>query len=194
MTNGIHVHRSILIVLLLSSPVTAATLDVRVTTRGGSAIENAVVYALPSAPMPLARKTAVMDQSNRTFLPHVLPVQTGTWVEFPNSDNVRHQVFSVSPARRFSTPLYIGKPARPIQFPTAGVVAIGCSVHEQMSAYIVVVDTPFFATTDKNGRAAIESVPTGDYSLNVWHEGRTDPKAQPFRVGEGEKQSVTVVD
>ena len=172
----------------------ASSLDVRVTTKGGAAIENAVVYALPSTQMPLVKKTAVMDQANRAFVPHVLPVQTGTWVEFPNSDNVRHQVFSVSPARRFSTPLYIGKPARPIQFPTAGVVAIGCSVHEQMSAYIVVVDTPYFTTTDKNGRASFDELPAGDYSLNVWHEGRTDPKAQPFHVGSDAKQSVTIVD
>lgn len=180
--------RPILLVALLA-PALSASLSLRaadvavVVTAGDDAVKDAVVYAVPSAPLPLAKRTAVMDQINRTFVPHVLPVQTGTWVEFPNSDQVRHQVFSTSPARRFSTPLYVGKPARPIQFPTAGIVALGCTVHEQMSAYVVVVDTPFFATTGSDGRAVISGVPTGHYTLRVWYPNmRTEPAAQPLAV------------
>ena len=176
--------RMTLLALLCALPLGAATLNVRVTTDGKAPVANAVVYAVPQTPLPLARRTATMDQIDRTFVPHVLPVQVGTWVEFPNSDSIRHQVFSTSPARRFSTPLYVGKPARPIQFPTAGVVAIGCTVHEQMSAYIVVVETPFFATTEDNGTVAIAGVPPGHYTLRVWYPGmKNEPKEQVVTVG-----------
>jgi plastocyanin len=172
-------------------PLHAATIDVRVASRGGAPVDEAVVYAIPPAPMALARRIATMDQVNRTFVPHVLPVQAGTWVEFPNSDQVRHQVFSVSPARPFTTPLYIGKPARPIQFPTAGVVGIGCSIHEQMSAYVVVVDTPYFATTTK-GRAALNDLAEGEYTVKVWYAGmRGEPKAQTVTVSANDKVSIS---
>ena len=179
--------------LVAALPVHAGTVDVRVASRGGAPVDEAVVYAIPARPMPLARRIATMDQVNRTFVPHVLPVQAGTWVEFPNSDQVRHQVFSVSPARKFSTPLYIGKPARPIQFPNAGVVGIGCSVHEQMSAFIVVVDTPYFATTTK-GRASLNDLAEGEYIVKVWYSGmRGEPKPQTVTVGASDKVSVSVV-
>ena len=175
---------TLLLLLLLALSFTLHAADVAVVVKAGEdAVKDAVVYAVPPSPLPLAKRTAVMDQINRTFVPHVLPVQTGTWVEFPNSDQVRHQVFSTSPARRFSTPLYVGKPARPIQFPTSGVVALGCTVHEQMSAFVVVVDTPFFATTSSDGRAVISGIPTGHYTLRVWYPNmRTEPQAQPLAV------------
>jgi plastocyanin len=164
--------------ILAAWSVNAATIDVRVVA-GDKGLRDAVVYAIPPSPQPLAKRTAVMDQINRTFVPHVLPVQVGAWVEFPNSDQVKHSVFSVSPARRFSTPLYVGKPARPLQFPTAGVVALGCTIHEQMSAYIVVVDTPYFATTGDDGAASLADVPPGRYTLKVWYPGmKGEPKPQ----------------
>ena len=163
---------------LLALPVAAASLEVKVTDAGGKAIENAVVYAVPSTPVAVGRKIAVMDQKDRVFIPHVLPIQTGTWVEFPNNDKIRHQVYSVSPAKRFQLPLYIGKPAVPIQFTTPGVVAIGCNIHEQMSAYIVVVDTPHFATAAA-GRAALRDLAAGQYTLRVWYPGmRKEPAPQ----------------
>jgi plastocyanin len=175
-------------------PLGAATIDVQVADAAGKHVENAVVYAVPSTPVPVGRKVAVMDQKDRNFVPHVLPVQTGTWVEFPNSDNIRHQVYSVSPARRFQLPLYIGKPAIPIQFNTAGVVAIGCNIHEQMSAYIVIVDTPHFATAER-GRAQLRDLGAGQYTLRVWYPGmRAEPKPQNLTVGASDeiKASFTV--
>ena len=176
--------RLTLLAVLCALPLGAANLNVRVTSDGKQPVADAVVYAVPPTPLPLARRTATMDQINRTFVPHVLPVQIGTWVEFPNSDSIRHQVFSNAPARRFSTPLYVGKPARPIQFPAVGVVPLGCTVHEQMSAYVVVVETPFFATTAKEGTAAIANVPTGQYTLRIWYPGmRKEPKPQVVTVG-----------
>ena len=156
--------------LLISLPLTAATLDVNVTYPDGSGVPNAVIYAVPARAIPMNRTVASIDQVNRTFVPHVLPVRAGTWVEFPNSDNVLHQVYSISPAKRFQLPLYIGKPARPIQFDKAGVVAIGCNVHEQMSGFIVVVPTPYFGTA-VNGRLTMQKLPADDYMVHVWYEG-----------------------
>jgi plastocyanin len=180
--------------LLISLAASAATIQVRVTNASGAPVENAVVYALPAHPLPLAKRTAVMDQINRQFVPHVLPIQTATWVEFPNSDQILHEVFSESPIRRFHSPLYVGKPARPIQFPTTGVAQIGCTIHEEMNAYIVVVDTPYFATTTKAGLVSLNDVAVGAYTLRVWYEGmRSEPKPQALAVGDADVMATIAV-
>lgn len=169
--------------LLFALPLAAASLDVNVTYADGSAVPNAVVYAIPARTMPPTRTVvASIDQVNRTFVPHVLPVRAGTWVEFPNSDNVMHQVYSISPAKRFQLPLYIGKPARPIQFEQPGVVAIGCNVHEQMSGFIVVVPTPYFGTA-VNGRLTLANLGADDYTVHVWYEGmRKEPEPRVVKL------------
>jgi len=133
-----------------------------------------------------------MDQKNRAFVPHVLPIQTGTWVEFPNSDDIRHQVYSLSPARRFQLPLYTGKPAFPIQFNTPGVVLLGCNVHEQMSAYILVVDTPYFVTIE-GGHATLQGLSAGQYTLHAWFPGMREELKVSVTVGEQDQKSVSFV-
>lgn len=175
--------RSVLaLALLLAFPLTAATLDVNVTYPDGSAVPNAVVYVIPTRTIAMNRTVASMDQVNRTFVPHVLPVRAGTWVEFPNSDNVMHQVYSISPAKRFQSPLYVGKPARPIQFDKPGVVAVGCNIHEQMSAFIVVVPTPYFGTA-VNGRLTLNNLGADDYTVHVWYEGmRKEPEPRVVKL------------
>ena len=164
---------------LLASSVTAsaATLTVDVRTPRGEAVPDAVVYAIPEGRVvPPARKTAVMDQKNRMFVPHVLAVQTGTGVRFPNSDDIRHQVYSFSTAKTFQLPLYKGTPARPVVFDKAGVATLGCNIHDRMTAYVVVVDTPHFGTAGKQGRVTLESLPAGKYTVRLWYpEMRTEP-------------------
>jgi plastocyanin len=182
-----------LVALLLALPLTAATLDVNISYPDGSAVPHAVVYAVPSHAIPETRAVATMDQVDRMFVPHILPVRVGTWVEFPNSDNVRHQVYSISPAKRFQSPLYVGKPARPIQFDKPGVVAIGCNVHEQMSGFIVVVPTPYFATAD-NGRLKINDLGADDYMVRVWYEGmRKEPEPRHVKLTADEIGAVAFV-
>ena len=182
------------VVAFIALPAASATLSVTVTKASGAALENAVVCAIPPHSMPLAKRTAVMDQVNRQFVPHVLPIQTGTWVDFPNSDQILHQIFSDSPIRRFSSPLYVGKPARPIQFPTAGVAQIGCTIHEDMRGYIVVVDTPYFGMTTKTGQVSLADVSPGQYSVRVWYEGmRGEPKPQTVTVGDADAAVSLVV-
>jgi len=171
----------------------AATLTVDVRDARGSGLADAVVYAVPEGrELPLAKRTAIMDQKNRTFVPHVLPIQTGTSVRFPNSDDIRHQVYSFSSAKAFQIPLYKGTPANPVVFDRAGVVSLGCSIHDRMSAYIVIVDTPYFATTTKKGRAEIPSVGAGKYVLHVWYPDMTaEPAPMPLTLGASDNQAVT---
>jgi plastocyanin len=180
--------------LALSMPLAAATLTVRVQDARGRNLDDAVVYAVPEGrQLPLARRTAVMDQKNRMFVPHVLPVQTGTSVSFPNSDDVRHHVYSFSPAKPFQLPLYKGTPSNPEVFDRAGVVTLGCNIHDQMSAFIVVVDTPFFARS-VNGVATVEGVEAGRYTVRVWTpDMRTEPQPRSITVTGSERLSLTFV-
>jgi plastocyanin len=169
----------------------APALLVEVRDARGATLSDAVVYAVPEVKAPpLAARRAVLDQRNRMFVPHVLAIQTGTAVTFPNSDNVRHQVYSFSPAKRFQLPLYAGTPAAPVVFDRAGVVTVGCNIHDQMSAHLVVVDTPYFALT-ADGRAELSSLPPGRYDVRVWHEGmRHEPAPQPVSIAANETKSL----
>jgi plastocyanin len=182
---------ALLLTAVMDTAAAPANLVVEVRDAKGALVSDAVVSAVPERkpPSPASRR-AVMDQKNRMFVPHVMAVQTGTAVTFPNSDNVRHQVYSFSPAKRFQLPLYSGTPATPVVFDKPGVVAIGCNIHDQMSAYIVVVDTPHFART-VNGRAELAGLPEGTYDVRVWHEGaRSEPPPQSVRLG-AEPKSLT---
>lgn len=160
----------VLVIALLPLAASAATLTIDVHNARNQPLRDAVVYAIPEGKtLPLAKKTAVMDQKNRTFIPHILPIQTGTAVDFPNSDDIRHQVYSFSTAKTFSLPLYTGTPTNPIVFDKPGVASLGCNIHDRMSAYIVVVDTPHFETTGGNGRATLDGLGAGKYTVHVWH-------------------------
>lgn len=187
--------RPVLSLLLLAAArpgAAATTLLVEVRGADGAAVRDAVVYAVPRAkkPPPPSRH-AVLDQKNRMFVPHILPIQTGTAVTFPNSDSVQHQVYSFSPAKRFQLPLYAGTPATPVVFDKPGVVVVGCNIHDQMSAYLVVVDTPYFAQT-ADGRAALPGLPEGTYDVRVWYAGmRKEPTAQAISLGTDEERTLT---
>ncbi|MDN5781516.1 MAG: methylamine utilization protein [Luteimonas sp.] len=160
-----------LLVLLLgfwATSVRAGQLDVLVTGNGLPAVD--AVASLHSVEAAAATKPApaVIDQRDTQFTPRVSVVHVGSQIRFPNSDNVRHQVYSFSPAKRFQLPLYSGKPASPVLFDKPGVVELGCNIHDWMVAYVVVVDTPYHAITDKLGRASL-SAPPGRYRLRIWH-------------------------
>lgn len=178
---------------VVALPSFAGTVDIRVQNARGGAVRDAVVYAVPEGrTIPLARKTAVMDQKNRMFIPHVLPIQTGTSVRFPNSDDIRHHVYSFSPAKPFQLPLYKGTPANPEVFDRAGVVTLGCNIHDQMSAFIVIVDTPYFEKTAANGRASLRNLDAGRYTLRVWYpDMRDEPKPQSITLTGNERASAT---
>ena len=110
-----------------------------------------------------------MDQHNLQFDPFVLVVPVGADVTFPNRDAVRHHVYSFSPAKAFELKLYGKDESRSVRFERAGVVALGCNIHDNMVGFIKVVDTPFAAKTDAQGQAVLKGLPAGAVPVHVWH-------------------------
>jgi plastocyanin len=151
--------------------VRAEQLRASVVDHTGAPVADAVVYAMPigAKTPPPKSATAIIDQIKRRFVPLVSVVQTGTAVSFPNRDNIEHDVYSFSPAKRFELHLYHGVPAKPVVFDQPGLVVMGCNIHDQMIAYLLVVDTPWFAKTDAHGQASIDDIPAGAYRLAAWH-------------------------
>jgi hypothetical protein len=90
-------------------------------------------------------------------------------VHFPNSDNIRHQVYSFSPAKKFELPLYAGSSAPPVTFDKPGVVVLGCNIHDWMIGYVYVSETPFYAKTGAAGAAVLSDMPPGEYTVRIWH-------------------------
>ena len=168
---SLHFQSSIYIILLsiFVTQTHAGELVVDVLDATGAPIENAVVYAEPEIKIPMAEATANIEQRGRQFHPLVTVVQTGTNISFPNFDSVRHQVYSFSPAKTFELKLYSGVPTTPVKFDKAGTVVLGCNIHDFMLAFIQVVDTPYFAKTNKLGKATLHDLPNGNYTLKAWH-------------------------
>ena len=153
-------------------PGAAAELAVSVVEPSGRAVADVVVTVVPAAgaalPPPAGPRSAVMDQRNRAFVPRVLAIATGTRVEFPNNDDVSHQVYSFSPAKRFQLPLYKGARHPPVSFEQPGLVVLGCNIHDEMVGYIYVTDAPWFGTTGPDGTLAIPAPAPGDYRISLW--------------------------
>ena len=126
----------------------------------------------------------VLDQRDERFVPHVLAVTTGTIVDFPNSDRIYHNVFSLSKTKPFDLGRYAAGHSRPVRFDRPGVVRVFCDIHSHMNAFILVFGHPFFSLTDTDGRYRIDNVPPGTYNLIAWNEGvSSEPK--PVMVPEG---------
>ena len=109
-------------------------------------------------------------QRNKAFEPHVLVVQAGTLVQFPNKDPFFHNVFSLFNGKRFDLGLYEAGSSKTIRFDRPGVSFLFCNIHEEMSAVIVAVDSPYFGLSDRAGRVAIPAVPDGRFQMHVWYE------------------------
>ena len=150
----------------------AGDLAVGVVDRAGRGVAEVVVTVTPmeqpASRTPRAPDKAVMDQRNLAFVPRVLVVAVGTSVEFPNNDAVSHQVYSFSPAKKFQLPLYKGTRHPPVTFDRAGLVVLGCNIHDEMAGYIYVTDSPFFGTTDTSGVLELRDLPAGDYRIALW--------------------------
>jgi plastocyanin len=110
-----------------------------------------------------------IDQVDRQFRPQVLVVPAGSKIRFPNSDEVRHQVYSFSSTKRFQLPLYRGTAYPPIEFERAGLVTLGCNIHDQMRAYVFVVEAQYFGRTDASGSWKLPDVEPGEYTVQIWH-------------------------
>ena len=148
--------------------------------------EHVVVY-VEKVPGTFPGGHAKMDQVNKVFVPSLLPVVQGTAVEFHNSDNLQHNVFAVG-ADEFNLGTYGSGAERERVFNKPGEVDILCNVHPEMQGYILVLQNPYFGRPDRSGKFHIANVPSGDYTLTAWYEGKT--KKQNVKVPA--KGSVTV--
>lgn len=174
----------------------ASALSVTVFGADGKPVEGAVVMAEPASgrAAPAASAKAIMDQRNLMFVPDVLVVQTGTAVDFPNSDQVRHQVYSFSSAKPFQLALYAGRAHAPVVFDHAGLVTLGCNIHDSMVGYIWVTDSPWFGRTGANGTLQLRDIAPGEYTVRIWHArlAETGPQLQTrLRVEEGAPSSAS---
>src|SRR5271170_4596619 len=162
-----------LVALAVSFSCAAADISVMVVDRDGRGVAEVVVTVTPAAVSPASAHAApgpgptpaVMDQRNREFVPRVLVVGVGTSVDFPNNDTVSHQVYSFSAAKRFQLPLYKGQPHPPVIFDRAGLVVLGCNIHDAMVGYIYVTDAPYFGITETAGAMTFKDLPVGDYRI-----------------------------
>ena len=155
----------------LAATAQAASVQIQVQDEQGKALPDAVVFLESREAKQLAKplQGAEMAQAGRQFVPKVLVVPTGTSVSFPNRDTVRHHVYSFSPVKKFELKLFAGTPANPVVFDKAGIAALGCNIHDNMVSWVVVLDTPFYASTDGAGLVNLTAVPPGNYRLRVWH-------------------------
>jgi plastocyanin len=159
--------------LLGCLPCSAGELSIVVLDRDGHGVDQVAVTATPATPAAPAATTpapapAVMDQRNRAFVPGVIVVAVGSSVQFPNNDTVSHQVYSFSPAKHFQLPLYKGEIHPPVVFDRAGLVVLGCNIHDSMVGYIYVTPAPYFGTTDASGALLLKGLPKGDYQVVIW--------------------------
>jgi len=118
-----------------------------------------------------------MNQRDETFVPHVIAITTGTTVDFPNSDRIYHNVFSLSKTTAFDLGRYAAGRSKSVRFDRPGIVRVFCEIHSHMSAFILVFSHPFFATTDSEGRYRIDNVPPGTYNVIAWNEGNASEPA-----------------
>jgi plastocyanin len=164
----------------LCADLHAADLTIRLTNASGAPLADAVVFD-PGAKAARggARARATIVQHNRVFEPFVTVVQTGTAISFPNQDPMMHHVYSFSPSKRFEIKLYRGTPTEPVVFDKPGVVALGCNVHDWMLAYVLVVDTPQFGKSGRDGVLHLRGLASGTHRLMAWYPGMREPVPLP---------------
>jgi len=176
------------LLLLLSLPWSAHAQGIKgtVKVKGLRSPANVLVYVTkaPVSDMDLSGVKFAMDQQNLTFIPHILPVPVGATVHFPNNDKVNHNVFSLSRTKKFNLGSYAPGESKTVVFDKPGIVELRCDVHAEMAAFIMVMENPFFAVTDDQGRFQIpdteylkkhgikggKDLPPGEYVVKAWHE------------------------
>ncbi len=147
------------------------------STGTGGDLSDVVVWLIPmgagagtALPAPSAHSMPQIAQTHKSFEPHLLVIQVGTPVQFPNKDPFLHNVFSLFDGKRFDLGFYEAGSSKTVHFDRPGVSFLFCNIHPEMSAAVVAVDTPYFASSDRAGRVSIPNVPEGRYQLNAWYE------------------------
>lgn len=172
------------LLLLSASPAVAGTLVVRVVDPAGRPVNDAVVIVDPvgrPSPPPLPAGPYRIEQRNMHFSPFVSVVPVGANVSFPNFDATRHHVYSFSPAKRFELKLFARDQSRSVRFDKAGIIAIGCNIHDQMSAFLFVTASPWTQRTER-GSVTFRDAPSGQVKISVWHPYLRAPSLTVSRV------------
>ena len=181
--------------LLLSIPLIglhlpAAEVRVAAIDQKGLSVAELVIWLEPlDAPPPPANPEelfATVEQVDEEFDPYTIAVRTGTKVEFPNRDQVQHHVYSLSKPAQFEIPLHGGDEIESVVFDQAGLVPIGCNIHDWMLSYVVVVDTPWFGTTGDDGTLQLGDLPEGRYKLSAWHPRLRNADEREITLFDGE--------
>lgn len=158
--------------LIMSSALLAQDMRIKVINQRGEPVAGAVVYVVTSLPadkQPTTAEPVIIDQINKEFVPHISAIAAGTAVKFPNRDNIRHHVYSFSPAKSFELPLYKDAPPAPVVFEKPGIVTLGCNIHDWMTSYIFVAPHRYFTVTGKDGSATMRDLPAQALEFEVWH-------------------------
>jgi len=167
---------------LLSSQVLANHITVTVLEPKLAEIEGVVVYLTPldkSSVNAITAQTLIISQNNKKFTPYIAVLQKGQKIKFKNQDDVTHHIYSVSGKNRFDFKVKAGEHNNNIDISTLGEVAMGCNIHDWMSGYVLVVDTPYFNKTTSSGISNFEDIPSGNYKLTIWHP-QLDTKNNEF--------------
>ncbi len=197
---------AVFLLFTLCAPLFAATLTGRVQLaqldeaaakkQGGHSGVVIWLETIEAQPSKLVRKHVQMLQKNKSFIPHILAIQTGTYVDFPNLDPIFHNAFSNFDGQLFDVGLYPPGSSRSIRFTKPGIVSVFCNIHPSMSAAIVVIDSDHFATSDQAGNYMIPDIPAGNYQVHFYYERATQETLQrlirPVAVTDGDLEVETV--
>ncbi len=162
----------------INLPLYGNTLQIILLDQHNRPLSDAVVEIVPHQALPdTAPPMLSVAQQGLMFTPFVSAVPRGGLVEFPNKDKTRHHVYSFSDAKTFEIELYVGKPEQPVLFDSAGIVVLGCNIHDYMQAYIYVGDSPLLAVTNAAGQAQLSALPSGQFDIKLWHPWQLQPYA-----------------
>ena len=164
-----YMHTVWLVLLVSIASTHASEIRFNIQNNKGIRMIDVAIALIPKEPISVpVNSAAIIDQVDKEFTPRVSIVQKGSLVRFPNSDNIRHHVYSFSEANRFELKLYSGEPSKPIPFDNEGIVVLGCNIHDWMVAYVVVVNSPYHTVQQSNVDAKL-NVPAGEYQVFLWH-------------------------
>jgi plastocyanin len=183
----------LLLATLSGTPALASVVTITVRTSSGTAAEDTLIVFEPrDAVPPPGRASVAIDQVNKRFVPRVTILRTGTAVTFPNSDKIRHQVYSFSPAKSFDLKLYAGSPKDEVVFDKPGLVILGCNIHDSMVGFVAVVDSLYFGKVPASGEIALE-IPPGRYALRIWHPNLATPLPAKEIIVSGAAQAISLL-
>ena len=178
--------KNAIILFAFLTPVIANTaeLNISIHSLSGKLVKDAVVTLTSDAKYRTQKNnTYIIDQIDKTYVPHVTIIPTGSKISFPNKDDIRHHVYSFSETKKFELPLYEGTPTDPVTFKKPGIVVLGCNIHDWMRGYIFISDTPYYGLTKASGLVTIKDIPNGKYSLRIWHPNiKNYAKSKPVKL------------